>query len=202
MREVRQECGERGNYFLLPLLSPRFLLPVSLRSRQPLPGCRRRDGYRRNLLLHSCRNWFDQFLHHIHRNRGMDNLLPPVRWRKRRGNWNCCWKRNWSSKNSMNLTRTRKNCLTRRSCLKNSNCWRTTSWKKNCWNCSRKSWKTERCWRNPVPGAPKNCCGNWKTNCSRRKSLNCCLAWDQTQTNLLPLPNCSTNPLLPPPGTG
>ena len=141
--------------------------------------------------------------------------------------------------------------MTRRSCLKNStkknsNCWRTTNWKKNCWNCSRKSWKTERCWRKLESRAPRNCCGSWKTtscsrnwtrknsncwkttnwktmeccwknpearepknsarswktNCSRRKSSNCCWAWGQTQTNLLPLPNCSTNLLLPPPGTG
>ena len=161
----------------------------------------------------------------------------------------------------MNLTRTRKNCLTRKSWsysrnlrTKNSNCWRTTNWKKNCWNCSRKSWKTERCWRKLESRAPRNCCGNWKTtscwkkmtrknsncwkttnwkkkaarcwrnpearepknsagnwmktkscwktNCSRRRSWNCCWAWDQTQTNLLPPPNCSTSPLLPSPGTG
>jgi len=37
--------------------------------------------------------------------------IPPLpgHWKRRKENWNCCWKRNWSSKNSMNLTRSRKN---------------------------------------------------------------------------------------------
>ena len=64
----------------------------------------------------------------------------------------------------MNLTRTRKNCLTRKSWSYSRNLRTKNS---NCWNCSRKSWKTERCWRKLVFQAPRNCCGNWKTtSCS------------------------------------